>query len=132
MTYQKALAVLTDWFHEYHDDKSALVRERHITEEYNEAVDVVSKALCKLIEYENKIAKGEYIAPFKYEKKQYIQFIHRDDGGFSLVKGATEGKEYNVSCLCYMDKNNQFHIEDFLSSIERDEIFEAIKENKND
>ena len=124
MTYQKALAVLTDWFHEYHDDKGVLVRERHITEEYNEAVDVISKALCKLMWYEDKITKGEYIAPFKYEREQPIYGLPDSYYLMDSNKKITK-KVYGVF---FMQDGEPQTVETFHNN-ELDEIFQKIKEN---
>ena len=124
MTYQEAFAILTDWFHEYHDDKGVLVRERHITEEYNEAVDVVSKALCKLMGYEDKITKGKFIAPFKYKREELIYGL-TDSYYLPNSNKKTTKKVYGVFFM--QDGEPQtvetFHKEDL------DEIFQKIKEN---
>ena len=123
MTYQKALAVLTDWFHEYHDDKGVVVRERRITAEYNEAVDVVSKALCKLIEYENKIAKGEYIAPFKFVRPVATY------NNYNTAKGDGLPRELHYGVF-FLDKDNFPRAFEAIHEEDRDRFFEELKENK--
>lgn len=124
MTYQKALAVLTDWFHEYHDNKGVLVRERHIGKQYNEAVDVVSKALDKLMGVERQIKNGEFIAPFKYEREQLIYGLP-DSYYLPNSNKKTTKKVYGV---CFMRDGTPFAVETFHKK-DLDEIFQKIKEN---
>lgn len=124
MTYQKALAVLTDWFHEYHDDKGALVRERHIDDKYNEAVKVVSEALGKLMGVERQIKNGEFIAPFKYERKELIYGLP-DSYYLPNSNKKTTKKVYGVF---FMQDDEPQTIETFHGE-DLDEIFQKIKEN---
>lgn len=127
MTYQKAFAILTDWFHEYHDEKGNLVRERRMTDEYKEAVKVVSEALCKLMGLEKRIENGEFIAPFKYKREQIIYGLP-DSYYLPNSNNLTTKEVYGVVFM--LDGQPQtietFHKEDL------EEMFEKVKEKHND
>ena len=123
MKYQEAFEILTDWFHEYHDDKGALVRERHINKQYTEAVDVVSKALCKLMGVERQIKNGEFIAPFKFVRPVATY------NNYNTAKGDGLPRELRYGVF-FLDKDNFPRAFEAIHEEDRDRFFEELKENK--
>lgn len=127
MTYQEAFEILTDWFHEYHDGKGSLVRERRMTDEYKEAVKVVSEALCKLMGLEKRIENGEFIAPFKYKRGQIIYGL--PDSYY--LPNSNERTTKEVYGVFFMLDGQPKTIETFHKE-DLDEMFEKVKEKHND
>lgn len=123
MTYQKAFAILTDWFHEYHDEKGALVRERHIDDKYNEAIKVVSEALGKLMGVERQIKNGEYIAPFKFVRPVVAY------NNYNTAKGDGLPRELHYGVF-FLDKDNFPRAVESIHKEDLDRFFEELKENK--